>query len=117
MKVRWFTADALIGSIQCRLVGVNIRRLGEYFNESRYGNDLYFSVQERGSCNKSLVHPLSGTLVTKMIEESRFNLGPINVAVAQKIAIVEISLHFGKNHKFPISGFPRHLQHDETNGI
>lgn len=57
---------------------------------------------------------LTGTLITKMIEERRFNLGPINVTVTQRIAIVEIALHFSKDHSFPISGFPRHLQHEET---
>jgi hypothetical protein len=110
----WFTANASPGSIECRFTEANIRRLGEYFNEIRNGNNLYFSVQERDSQNDAMEIPLTGTLITKMIEERRFNLGPIDVTVAQRIAIVEIALHFSKQHSFPISGFPRHLQHDET---
>jgi len=109
-----FTADASRGSIECRLSDVNIRRLGEYFNETKNGNNPYFSVQERDSRNDAMELPLNGTLITKMIEERRFNVGPIDVTVTQRIAIVEIALHFSKGHSFPISGFPRQLQHDET---
>jgi hypothetical protein len=110
----WFNADASPGSIECRFADVNIRRLGEYFNETGSGNNLYFSVQERDSQNEAMKLFLTGALITKMIEERRFNLGPIDVTVAQRIAIVEIALHFSKGNSFPISGFPRHLQHDET---
>jgi hypothetical protein len=109
-----FTADASLGSIECRFADVNIRRLGEYFNETRNGDNLYFSIQERDSQNNAIELLLTGTLITKMIEERRFNLGPIDVTVAQRVAIVEIALHFSKDHSFPISGFPRHLQDDKT---
>ena len=89
-------------------------RQGVYFNETRYGNNLYFSVQERDSQNDAIELPLTGNLITRMIEEHRFDLGPINVTVAQRVAIVEIALHFSRNLSFPISGFPKHLQQDET---
>jgi len=57
---------------------------------------------------------LTGTLITKMIEERRFKIGLIDVNVAQRISIVEIALHFSEDRSFPISGFPRNLQHNET---
>jgi hypothetical protein len=58
--------------------------------------------------------PLTAAHITGMIEVRPFSIGPINVNVAQKVAIVEIALHFGDGQGFPISGFPRHLQGDET---
>jgi hypothetical protein len=58
-------------------------------------------------------HPLTGNLITKMIEERRFKLGLIDVTVSQRISIVEIALHFSEDRSFPISGFPRHLQQNE----
>lgn len=58
--------------------------------------------------------PLDAALIARMTELRPFSIGPIEVKVAQKIAIVEIGLHFGNEQAFPISGFPRHLQGDET---
>jgi hypothetical protein len=73
-------------------------------------------VQERDSQDDGMVLPLTAALITEMIEERPFNIGPFDVTVAQKVAIVEIALHFGNVQSFPISGFPRHLQCDDTNG-
>jgi hypothetical protein len=58
--------------------------------------------------------PLTAALITRMIEERPFSIGPVSVKVTQKVAIVEIALHFGNGQSFPISGFPRHLQGDGT---
>jgi hypothetical protein len=102
------------GSIHCRFTDANIRRLGEYFNETRLRDDPYFSVQERDSQDDAMILPLSAALITRMIEGRQFSIGPVDVNVAQKVAIVEIALHFGDGQGFPISGFPRHLQGDET---
>lgn len=49
-----------------------------------------------------------------MIEGGPFNIGPVDVRLGQKVAIVEIVLVFGDGQSFPISGFPRHLLGDET---
>jgi hypothetical protein len=92
----------------------NIRRLGEYFNETRHGDDpLLFSSRKRfaGCCMRL---PLTAALITLIIEGRPFSIGPVDVNVAQKVAIVEIALHFGDDQGFPISSFQRHLQCDES---
>ena len=102
------------GSIHCRFADANIRRLGEYFNETKLGDDPYFSVQERDSQDDAMILRLTADLITRMIEGRPFSIGPVDVNVVQKVAIVEIALHFGNGQAFPISGFPRHLQGYET---
>jgi hypothetical protein len=61
-----------------------------------------------------MILPLTAACITSMIEIRPFSIGPIDVNLVQKVAIVEIALHFGDGQGFPISGFPRHLQGDET---
>ena len=70
-------------------------------------------MRERDSQDDAKFHLLSTALITSMIEERRFNIGPFDIKVGQNVAIVEIALDFGDRQVFPISGFPRHLQGDE----
>lgn len=63
-----------------------------------------------------MILPLTAAVITRMIEARPFSLGPIDVNLAQKVAIIEIALHFRDGQGFPISGFPRNLQGGETRG-
>lgn len=77
------------------------------------GRDPVFAIREKGqslqTCEKI---PIPKETVDSMIRLGQFKLAVVQVRLANKLALTEITLCLDNDH-FPISGFPRVLADDE----
>jgi hypothetical protein len=104
-----------LGSIECRFTGTNLEHLGRYFLGGGNRNLPHFTIRERHQRQEAQKHRITPEIASKMIQQQQFSMSPVEVALSEKVAIIEILMHFD-DKSFPISGFPRSLQ-DNTKGL
>ncbi|KAF2230441.1 hypothetical protein EV356DRAFT_536374 [Viridothelium virens] len=105
------------GRIACRLAH-GTKEIGQLGRILMYrlksGRDLCFIIQEERQtseiCQKI---PISKGTIDSMIRLNQFNLGGVDIELANKLVSTEIKLCMD-NDCFPISGFPRRLTEDEN---
>jgi hypothetical protein len=101
-----------LGHILCRLPDdtPEIREIGKYLSDCNVQN-THFTIQEQG-CNTQRFK-ITARVVEDMVNSLRFRMAKIEIRLLKKLAVVEAVLCL-KGGEYPISGFPRSLERDNS---
>ncbi|KAI9859542.1 MAG: hypothetical protein M1830_006293 [Pleopsidium flavum] len=106
-----------IGSIQCRFPPgtPNIQHLGEFLrNRENDRHTLYFIIRERYRETEALQVVIGQNVIEEMMRNGRFAMGQMKFTISNRLSTTEMLLSLGGSEEFPISGFPRTLQHEDA---
>lgn len=88
--------------------------LGRFINkEAADGHDAYFRFRPTDRAQPDIVQMLKRKTIDKMIRELCFTLGHQQLRATE----MEVSLCFRSGENYLISGFPRYLSSESTNGL
>lgn len=104
------------GMIRCRLPKSAMPTFGKVLNDfvGPGSPGLYFIVRDRSTPHKSQRMLMSSDAISDLMYKSQWRMGLVEIRMPNLVAVTEFVLVLKNGEEFPISGFPRRLQEDES---